>query len=80
MHEAEVVRGSSITSLNLGNVHHGRGRRPVSATLNLSDDEFGVLRELEGRGVTIEHRSLPSESPIDLDTIGARLVANGARA
>lgn len=58
--------GHCYTHLNIGNVHHGPGREPFTNAVYLGEDDLTTLRALGARGVHIEIRSLPSESPIDL--------------
>ncbi|MCA9544915.1 MAG: PTS sugar transporter subunit IIB [Myxococcales bacterium] len=52
--------------LNLGNVHHGPGRQAVTDAVYLGPEDYTALGQLARRGVRVEVRSLPSETPIDL--------------
>jgi mannose/fructose/N-acetylgalactosamine-specific phosphotransferase system component IIB len=56
--------GLSARHLNLGNLHHGVGRRPVSASVYLSAEELGQLRTLDAGGVELEARGVPADRPI----------------
>lgn len=52
--------------LNLGNVHHAADRQRVTDAVYLGASDYAALGKLARRGVRVEVRSLPSESPIDL--------------
>lgn len=58
--------GHPFPTLNIGNVHHAPGRRVVTNAVYLGDDDLHQLRKLADRGVAIEVRSLPDETPTDL--------------
>ena len=57
-------RGLSLRRVNLGNLHHGPGRRPVSASVYLTADELEQLRALDASGVELEARGVPTDRPI----------------
>lgn len=57
-------RGLVLRHINLGNVHHGPGRRPVSASVYLTAEELEQLRTLDANGVELEARGVPSDRPI----------------
>ncbi len=61
--------GHCFSHLNIGNVHHGPGRESFTNAVYLGEDDFTTLRALNDRGVHIEIRSLPSETPIDLRAV-----------
>jgi mannose/fructose/N-acetylgalactosamine-specific phosphotransferase system component IIB len=58
------TRGLVVRHLNLGNVHHGPGRRPVSASVYLTGEELQQLRALDASGVELEARGVPADRPI----------------
>ena len=58
--------GDRFPALNIGNVHHGAGTRRFTNAVYLSDGQIDGLRGLIRRGVQVEIRSLPDETPIDL--------------
>jgi PTS system mannose-specific IIB component len=58
--------------VNLGNVHFGPGRRPVTPSVFLSADEVAALRALAAAGFEIEARAIPSEAPAGLADIERR--------
>lgn len=58
--------------VNLGNVHFGPGRRPVTPSVFLAGAELAALRDLAAAGFEIEARAIPSEPPAGLDDIERR--------
>jgi mannose/fructose/N-acetylgalactosamine-specific phosphotransferase system component IIB len=61
--------GHPFTNLNLGNVHHGPGRRSFTPSVFLSDDDLSKLKSLFARGVRCEIRSLPTQDALDLSPL-----------
>ena len=57
--------GIPFSELNLGNLPGGEGKRRVSCTLSLSDDDLSTFRQLEAGGVRIMARCLPSDEALD---------------
>jgi len=62
--------------LNVGNVHFGPGRRSVTPSVFLSDDEIRTLRELASAGFEVELRAVPTEAPAGIDEIERRYAAS----
>jgi PTS system mannose-specific IIB component len=50
--------------LNVGNVHFAAGRRPVTPSVFLSDEEVDQLVRLAGQGFEVELRAIPSDAPV----------------
>jgi mannose/fructose/N-acetylgalactosamine-specific phosphotransferase system component IIB len=65
-------RGLPLRHLNLGNVHHGPGRRPVSPSVYLSGEELQQLRALDASGVELEARGVPADRPIPFSEMAER--------
>jgi PTS system mannose-specific IIB component len=61
--------------VNLGNVHFGPGRRPVTPSVFLAAPELDALRDLAAAGFELEARAIPSESPAGLAEIERRYEA-----
>lgn len=57
-------RGLKLTRLNLGNVHFATGRRQVSASVFLSQEELDQLKVLAQEGVAVDARGVPSEKSV----------------
>jgi mannose/fructose/N-acetylgalactosamine-specific phosphotransferase system component IIB len=69
LREVEVAlkareRGLKLEHLNLGNVHFSSGRRQVSASVFLSQEELDRLKMLVEQGVEVEARGVPSDRPV----------------
>lgn len=76
---AAAVRGGLSADLaprvNLGNVHFGPGRRPVTPSVFLAGPELDTLRALVAAGFQLEARAIPSEPPAGLADIERRYEA-----
>jgi PTS system mannose-specific IIB component len=73
---AAALRGGLTADIaprvNLGNVHFGPGRRPVTPSVFLSGPELDTLRQLAAAGFQVEARAIPSEAPAGLADIERR--------
>jgi mannose/fructose/N-acetylgalactosamine-specific phosphotransferase system component IIB len=65
-------RGLTVRHLNLGNIHHGPGRRPVSVSVYLTADELRQLRALDESGVELEVRGVPADRPLFFSEMAER--------
>jgi PTS system mannose-specific IIB component len=72
---AAGLRPEIAPLVNLGNVHFGPGRRPVTPSVFLSGDEVDALRALAAEGFRIEARAIPSDSPAGMGEIERRYAA-----
>jgi PTS system mannose-specific IIB component len=61
--------------LNLGNIHFGGSRRPVSPSVFLAEEELAALRALAAAGFEIQAQAIPSDPPAGLDEMGRRYAA-----
>jgi PTS system mannose-specific IIB component len=61
--------------VNLGNLHFGPGRKPVTPSVFLAGPELETLRELVAAGFQLEARAIPSEAPAGLAEIERRYEA-----
>jgi mannose/fructose/N-acetylgalactosamine-specific phosphotransferase system component IIB len=64
-----------VHRINVGNVHFEPGRRPVTPSVFLSQDEVRTLRTLAERGFEVEARAIPSEPPAGMAEIERRYAA-----
>ncbi len=62
--------------VNVGNVHFAPGRRPVTPSVFLAEDEVRTLRMLADRGFEVEARAIPSEPPAGISEIERRYAAS----
>lgn len=67
--------GLAYSSLNLGNVHFAEGRRPLLASLFLSEEELQELDRMRTEGVEIDARAVPTDPRIGLPELWSRFRA-----
>jgi PTS system mannose-specific IIB component len=71
---AVAAHGAGLSAtLNLGNVHAAPGRKGVSPSLFLSEQELRQLEQLAAAGVQVEARAVPSERPLGVAELRQRL-------
>jgi PTS system mannose-specific IIB component len=56
--------GFAPASVNLGNVHAGPGRNPVSRSVFLSPDELALLAEIKRAGAVVAAQAIPADAPV----------------
>jgi PTS system mannose-specific IIB component len=61
--------------LNLGNVHFTAGRRPLTPSIFLAEEELAALRTLAAAGFEVEARAIPGDAPAGLDELARRFAA-----
>lgn len=54
----------TVQEINLGGIKSREGSRNISKTINLTEEEEGMLRKLIEKGIEIEIRQLPADSKI----------------
>lgn len=70
-------RGLEVRRVNLGNVHFATGRKQVSPSVFLSQEELNRLKMLAENGVEVEARGVPSDRPVGFPEMVERF-AKGA--
>ncbi len=70
-------RGLPLVRVNLGNVHHRPGRRPVTPSVFLSQLELDQLTMLTSSGVEVEARAVPGERAVSLPELKDRYGKGG---
>lgn len=53
--------GFSFASLNIGNVHYSPGKKQISPSVALSDEDEFCLRHLSKKGVELDFRCVPND-------------------
>jgi mannose/fructose/N-acetylgalactosamine-specific phosphotransferase system component IIB len=71
------AQGLTLDHLNLGNVHFGAGRRQVSPSVFLAEEEVQALQSLAEKGVRVEARAVPSEKSVELGELTERWAKGG---
>jgi PTS system mannose-specific IIB component len=63
IHDALLAykKGLPISKLNLGNIHCQPGRRQVTQTIYLNNEEIEELKIFEGMGIQVELKTVPQE-------------------
>lgn len=63
-----LSEGGALTGqeINLGGLHHGRGRQEVLPYLYLSESDFDDLRVIAASGVEVSARDLPDTARVPL--------------
>lgn len=69
--------GLSVSHLNLGNIHYAEGRRPLLASVFLSEPELRLLDAMAAEGVEIEARAVPGDPKVGLPELWARYRSRG---
>ncbi|MGA9522219.1 MAG: PTS sugar transporter subunit IIB [Myxococcaceae bacterium] len=67
-----MSRGLDLQKLNLGNVHFATGRKQVSPSVFLSQDELNQLKMLVDEGVEVDARGVPADRPVTFADISER--------
>ncbi len=55
--------GLEVTTLNIGNLHYGQGKEQICAHVALSGEDKKCLGYFSARGVTLDFRCVPNETP-----------------
>jgi len=62
-------KGLRLSHLNLGNIHYGPGRRKVSASVFLTQEELAQIKLLVDQGVEVEARGVPTDAPVNFPSM-----------
>lgn len=54
-------KGAPFDILNIGNVHYSPGKKQVSPSVALSDEDESALRQLSKKGVELDFRCVPND-------------------
>lgn len=68
---ALVKGGVPIKQVNVGNMHLTEGKRQVTPTVAVSDEDVATFKELRDLGVELEVRRVPSTPVEDVDKLFA---------
>jgi PTS system mannose-specific IIB component len=58
-----ITEGVPVTALNVGNMHYCQGKRHLCAHVAVSQEDLQCLRGLHDRGVKLDFRSVPTDTP-----------------
>ncbi len=68
---ARLAEGGGMVgeTVNLGGIHHGRGKQQVLPYLFLDDEDVRCLRLLAGRGIDVVAQDLPGATPRAVESL-----------
>lgn len=73
--QEQGLEASLAPRINVGNVHFAEGRRPVTPSVYLSQEEIRTLSDMAKAGFRIEVAALPTEHPVGIAEIERRYAA-----
>ncbi|MEG6573261.1 MAG: PTS N-acetylgalactosamine transporter subunit IIB [Caldibacillus debilis] len=56
-----VKGGVPIKKINIGNMHYEEGKKQISATVSVDEDDIATFKELAELGVELDLRRMPDE-------------------
>jgi mannose/fructose/sorbose-specific phosphotransferase system IIB component len=66
----KLIEGDvKVKSVNVGQMGFTKGKKQISKTVSVSDDDVKAFRRLLSKGVEIEHRQLPGNKKIQFETL-----------
>jgi fructose PTS system EIIB component len=67
-----VKGGGVIGVLNVGGLHHAKGKREIHSGYYVADEDVAALHELVALGVALQIQALPGPSFVDLNALLAK--------
>lgn len=64
-----IESGVKIPKVNIGNLSAGEGKRQLTTSVSVSEEDLKILEKIASSGTEIEFRRVPSEEPGDLKTL-----------
>jgi PTS system N-acetylgalactosamine-specific IIB component len=61
-----VKGGVPIKEINIGNMHFAEGKKQLSATVSVDQDDIDTFKELDKLGIKLDVRGIPSERGRDM--------------
>ncbi len=53
--------GFNFSSVNIGNIHYGPGKKQISPSVALSSDDESCLHYFKGKGIELDFRCVPND-------------------
>lgn len=63
-----VEGGVSIDKVNVGNMHYEEGKKQISSTVSVDEEDIETFKKLHEKGVELEVKGVPSDKGFDLMT------------
>jgi mannose/fructose/sorbose-specific phosphotransferase system IIB component len=60
-------KGGRLFSVNVGGMHYGEGKRQVSKTVCVNEEEVKAFKELKALGIELEVRAVPGDMKESLE-------------
>lgn len=64
-----IKSGVPIKKLNIGNLHFAEGKKQLSATVSVSEEDVEIFNRLHSMGIRLEVQGIPNERATDLMTL-----------
>jgi mannose/fructose/sorbose-specific phosphotransferase system IIB component len=64
-----IEGGVRVESINVGQMGFKQGKKRISRTLSVEEEDITALKKLHALGVALEHRQLPSDKKISLQKL-----------
>lgn len=64
-----VKEGIPITAVNVGNMHFSEGKKQISTTVSVDENDLVAFRELHRLGVKSTIQRVPDEKAVDIMTL-----------
>lgn len=61
-----VEGGVPIKKINVGNLHFSEGKKQISSTVSVDEDDIKTFKELDRLGIELEVKGVPSDKGFDL--------------
>lgn len=61
-----IEGGVPIQKINIGNLHFEEGKKQLSSTVSVTDDDINVFNKLNELGIKLEVQGIPNERAIDM--------------
>lgn len=65
--------GITYSTLQVGGLGGGPGRKPIYKNVSLSDNDFNLLNKLSNQDVNIIFQAIPEEKPMEFKKITAKM-------
>ncbi len=62
-------KGIKCNSINIGNINYVSGKKQITPSIALNDDDVRDLKGLVARGVALDVRCVPKEKPSEFDEL-----------
>ncbi len=61
-----IKGGVPIKKLNIGNLHFAEGKKQLSPTISVTEDDIATFKELHDLGIELSVQGIPNEKETDM--------------